>query len=128
MKYTPPSLLSTTALDDLAKKQRDTAAEKKRLNREVKYAKRKRARAMRRVHLLTDEDLTALIEERLQKGKLQKPQLHGHTEQPADTADEPPENAAGRDLKNHKRDTPQATASRQVPGNTRFVHGARLCF
>ena len=58
-------LLSANALDDLIEKQRTTAAEKKRLTKELRYAKRKRARTVRRVQLLSNDDLASLIEERM---------------------------------------------------------------
>ena len=76
-------LLTPAALEELAEKQRQTAAEKKKLTREVRYAKRKRARTMRRVSLLSDEDLAALIEER--HCKKHSPEDFMPPEKPKDT-------------------------------------------
>ena len=88
MPWRNVSLRTPQALVELAESQRQTAAEKKKLTHEVRYAKRKRARTMRSVSLWSDEDLAALIEERNVKKAAEEENV------PDDKAREPEEKAS----------------------------------
>ena len=60
-------LLSRTEIDRLASQAQETLLRRKSLQVQLKNARRKRARAVARVARLTNDDLSAVIQERIEK-------------------------------------------------------------